>query len=288
VNKICIIGSGAVGSIIALSAIFGGCDVKPFTRKENVRELIKPFPLRFKTFEIGSSINKCDYVIISVKSYDTKSVASLINKGLVDGSVFIVAQNGIGGLEIIKNAVKKRAIVAAAIINFGAIRRGPLVDLRGDGSVYMGCEGVDCSWALEPLARCLRLGGLKVLLVDDITLIRKEKVAINAVINSLTAILNVKNGYLSADKDLKELVKVFAYEASRVLELNIDNVLNNVEYIINSTSDNLSSMLQDLRSCRPLELDSILAPLARTSPIYFVLYKLLKALRKKVCEYGTD
>ncbi len=282
-NKICIVGSGAVGSTIALSAFFGGCSVKPFARKEDIRELIKPFPLRFKAFEIGSPVDECDYVIISVKSYDTESIASLINNGLLNGSVFIVAQNGIGGLETIKDVVKKRGIVAAAVINFGAVRRGPLVDLRGEGPVYIGCEGIDCSWALEPLARCLRLGGLKVILVDDITLIRRMKVAVNAIVNSLTTILNVKNGYLLADKDLEELVKVLAYEASRVLNLNIDDVLNNVKYILNSTSDNLSSMLQDLRSCRPLELSSILGPLAKTSPTYFVLYKLLRALRRRVC-----
>ena len=286
-NKICVVGSGAVGSIIALSATFGGCNVKPFTRKEDIRELIKPFPLRFKTLEIGSPVDECDYVIVSVKSYDTESIASLIEKGLLEGSVYVVAQNGIGGLETIRDVVKKRAVVAAAIVNFGAVRRGSLIDLRGEGSVYMGCEGIDCSWALEPLARCLRLGGLYVVLVDDITLVRRMKVAVNAIVNGLTTILNVKNGYILTDKDLKDLVKVLSYEASRVLKLNIDDVLNNVEHILNSTSDNLSSMLQDLRSCRPLELDSILGPLAKASPTYFVLYKLLRALRKRVCERGT-
>ncbi len=283
-SKVCVIGTGAVGSIITLSASLGGCNVIPFSRREEIREIVRPFPMRFKVFESGTLPSTCDYVIISVKSYDTKSVADLISLGFIKGPVLVVAQNGIGGLETIKKIVEDNVIVASAVVNLGVIKRGPLVELKGEGPIYLGCIGYDCTWALEPLAKCLKMGGLNIILSSNISTIRKEKVIVNAIINTLTTILHVKNGYLLADNSLDDLIRILSFEASISLGVNPDNVITKVKEIAKLTSDNLSSMLQDLESCNPLELESIVKPIARTSPVYLVFYKLLRALRKKACE----
>jgi 2-dehydropantoate 2-reductase len=279
--EVCIVGTGAVGSIIALSAMLGGCKVLSFSRKEKVIEVNGIIPYRLKIQRIGSITKRCDYVVVSVKSYDIDSTFKYFTANIIDGSVFIVAQNGIGGLERLRDVLKGK-VVAAAVVNFGSTRKADYsVELRGQGPVFIGCEGYNCTPFLEPLARCLRIGGLEVTLVDDITKIRKEKLAINAVINALTTLLNVENGYLIENDDIKRLVELLTLDACRVLGLNYKETLHKVYEVIRSTSNNISSMLQDLRDCRPLEVDSIIKPISKNSLSFLIIYRLVKALEKR-------
>ena len=284
--KVCIVGTGAVGGVLAVAALYGGCDVIAFSREESLVEVSSTYPLKVKTLKLGDLPIHCDYAVICTKAYDTQAVAEQIRLGTLRASVYVVAQNGIGGLEAIEASVPRRSVVAGAVVNFGCTRRGRLVELKGVGPVYLGCKGYDCSWSLYPLVSCLRLGGIEAVTVSDITPIRKKKVAINSIINSLTTLLGVPNGYIIRNDDLREIVEILALEASRTLELNFDEVIEEIFNVASLTSENISSMLQDLNNCRPLELDAILGPLAKESVLFLILKKLISATRRIRCEEG--
>jgi 2-dehydropantoate 2-reductase len=88
-----------------------------------------------------------------------------------------------------------------------------------------------------------------------------EKVAINAMINPLTAMHNIKNGQLLAPRFESELTSL-ANEISQVMQAesihyNQQQVLSQSKEIVQATAENYSSMHQDVHLGRKTEIDAI-------------------------------
>ncbi|KZZ82955.1 2-dehydropantoate 2-reductase [Bacillus sp. SJS] len=84
------------------------------------------------------------------------------------------------------------------------------------------------------------------------------KLLVNACINPLTGLLNVRNGQLIEDPHYHLLLKQVFDEVFPVLELGDEAAQwKTIEDICRATSNNVSSMLQDLRMGRKTEIDAI-------------------------------
>ena len=95
--------------------------------------------------------------------------------------------------------------------------------------------------------------------VHNVDLYEWRKLAINAVINPLSALLGVENGALDALVDtarglVEELVSVARRDG---ILLDADETLEKVRASIRQTGRNHSSMLQDVRAGRRTEIDWI-------------------------------
>ena len=98
-----------------------------------------------------------------------------------------------------------------------------------------------------------------------------EKLAINAVINPLTVIFNCLNGTLLNNAHATKVIKLLLWEISQVLcalpemqslpnkdlRFSTENLYNTVVRTARATSENASSMLQDIRKGIPTEVDYI-------------------------------
>ena len=95
----------------------------------------------------------------------------------------------------------------------------------------------------------------------DIRLPIWQKLAINCVINPLTAIHNIKNGVLSQPQfqmDIKVLLKeFFTVSEAEQIPLDKDKITQQVKTVINKTAENYSSMHQDVAMGRKTEIDFI-------------------------------
>jgi 2-dehydropantoate 2-reductase len=96
---------------------------------------------------------------------------------------------------------------------------------------------------------------------QDISLALWKKLAINAVINPLTAIHNVKNGVL-VDIKYNTNISNICFEISMVMQAlnySIDSaeLIKNVQQVITATANNYSSMHQDLKFKRHTEIEFI-------------------------------
>jgi len=119
------------------------------------------------------------------------------------------------------------------------------------------------------------------------------KLAINAVINPLTAINHCKNGDLNQSSILKQQVKLLCFETAELfqkLDLNIDqaSIISGVRDVIHLTADNQSSMLQDIKSGKNTEIKAITGYLLEKSreldiqlDTHQQLYKQIRLLEKK-------
>jgi 2-dehydropantoate 2-reductase len=234
-----------------------------------------------------------DFVLVATKAYDALEVAEKL-AGMEFGLAVFV-QNGLGVLEHAEG-VLGRGRVAQLVLNHGVYYSDELGEFVwvGGGRSYLGMRGPP---ARELYELANSLGMLDVTVVDDVEPYRWLKLAVNASINPITAVLRVPNGYLVRVPELTSLVRRVASEVAEVarkagISLPADPGEEALE-VARRTAGNISSMLADLRSCRRTEVDFIngaVVELGRrlgvNTPYNEALYILVKSL-ELVCSGGV-
>jgi len=279
VLEVCIIGAGAVGGLLAAAALEAGCSVRLYSRRSCTLTVRGP-PHRVRVEALGTPWPPavCDYAILAVKAYSTREALEYMAAYRVRAPMLLVVQNGLGGLEYAESAYP--GLAAAGVADFGSLRRGCTVERRGAGRLVAGCRGLDCRAELAPLARCLALGGLQVRLASDIEPHRWLKLAVNAAINTITALLRIPNGEVAENPWLSRLAsRIASLVEAEAMRRGIRLPRPAAEEalrVARETGWNRSSTLQDLEAGRPTEVDWILGPLASPGSLLEPLYLALK------------
>ncbi|CAN0129202.1 unnamed protein product [Ascophyllum nodosum] len=109
----------------------------------------------------------------------------------------------------------------------------------------------------------LQLSGLPVELDEHIIRTQWEKLAVNASINGITAIINCKNGALLENPHGMSLVTNICTEVAQVMKASgippspSTKLLSKVSRVLHQCAENFSSMQQDMSMGRPTEIDYI-------------------------------
>ena len=114
----------------------------------------------------------------------------------------------------------------------------------------------------ESLAQQLNSAELPVIRCNNIYRAQWHKLAVNCVINPLTALYRVRNGDLlyhtAAERDTRTLCsEICAVSQAMAIPLDKQQLHQRVIAVCEQTADNISSMLQDVRSGRATEIDYI-------------------------------
>jgi 2-dehydropantoate 2-reductase len=109
------------------------------------------------------------------------------------------------------------------------------------------------------LCELLAAEGLALEPCANIKLAQWQKLAVNAVINPLTALFDINNGKLLTLAEPNAMVAPLCAEIASVagaesIALNADSIEAEVHRVCRLTSANISSMLQDVRQRRDTEL----------------------------------
>ena len=96
---------------------------------------------------------------------------------------------------------------------------------------------------------------------QDISLALWKKLAINSVINPLTAIHNLKNGAL-ADREFSGSISNICNEIANIMKalnypMTSNELIESVQQVITATANNYSSMHQDIKFKRQTEIEFI-------------------------------
>lgn len=271
-----IIGLGAVGTLIAHFLNNAGYTPLVITRTKYDEVFFNEHRIQIKYV---NELNNIKYTFVTVKAYDTPNVIPYL-KGKV-----IVIQNGIGGYELIKEHYTNSY---PAILTYGLERNTNKVKLNGIGEIILPFETTKThSNEMSEIVEVFRIGGANVRLVEDIQSYRWLKLAINCVINPLSALFKIKNGdILRIPEDLltriiDEVKKVAMLEK---ITLPLDPY-EELKRVINITKDNKSSMLQDIEKGRKTEIDYLNGAVVKYGnkhnykPIYNeILWKMIKTL----------
>jgi 2-dehydropantoate 2-reductase len=207
-----------------------------------------------------------DLAQIQVNSYNNEGAAALARRILHPAGLALTLQNGLGNLEVLKAAVgPERA--ALGVTSLGATMIAPgLVQEGGAGPTYMATQPATAAQIAEA-AQLFREAGFETTLLDDLDAVVWGKLAVNAAINPLTALLEVPNGFLADHEASRRLMALAAGEVAAVARaqgilLRGDPVARALE-VAYSTASNRSSMLQDVERGAPTEIDAICGQVVR-------------------------
>jgi len=207
--------------------------------------------------EIGAT----DVVLLCVKSYDVHDALRQAAPLLEDGPLLIAMQNGLGhheALRQVKNWAVGITAQGAALIEPGVVKHG------GSGLTTLGFMdkvGPEMLKCLAEVAALFEGAGLSTQISSDIEATIWNKLLINAGINALTVIYDCPNGKLLENPKAREYLRQAVMEAAAVaaakgIKITTDPVAK-AEMVCRATSQNISSMLQDIRHGQTTEIESI-------------------------------
>lgn len=271
----CIVGGGAVGSVLAYFLYRSGVKHIPvyYASWESYEVVKKQGGIHVYDSKLGEEylvpveprisetpVDMCLYVFNAVKAYSVPKSLELTQKITTPNGLVLMLQNGFGSLELAEEKLLG-VKVAGGVVYYGAERRerGKVV-YHGGNTIIAGCRKNVCPELLE-LASTLRVGGLELRVVDNIDYYRWLKLALNAVVNPLTAILRAKNKVV-LEKEGLELARLIlreVCEAARLHGYDFDEerLLAYIERNVRAVMENVSSMAQDIVRGAETEVDFI-------------------------------
>jgi 2-dehydropantoate 2-reductase len=225
------------------------------------------------------------FALVLVKSWQTERAAGQLSRCLPVEGVALTLQNGLGNREALVRAL------GAGRVGLGTATAG--ATLLGPGWVRPGGEGeihAEDHPRLPPLTALLSGAGFSVSKTGNVESLVWGKLAINAAINPLTALLRVPNGELLERPEARELMRAVAREAAGIasakgIRLPFDDPTGAAESVARRTAGNTSSMLQDVLRGAPTEVDAICGgivaaahELGLEAPVNETLWRLVKAM----------
>ncbi|MFQ6021899.1 MAG: ketopantoate reductase family protein [Acidiferrobacterales bacterium] len=201
--------------------------------------------------------------LVLVKSWQTAQAAEMLSECLAPHGVALTLQNGLGNIDILQAALgaERAALgvttVGATLLDPGKVRAG------GAGPTHVAPHP-----RLQPFVDLLQTAGFEVHPANDLESLVWGKLAVNAGINPMTALLEVPNGELLERPHARSVMTEAAREtaqvaAARGVELHYADPAAQVEEVARRTATNISSMLQDVRRGAPTEIDAISGAIAQ-------------------------
>ena len=208
-----------------------------------------------------------DIALILVKSHQTTRAAAQAAQVLRPDGVAITLQNGLGNLEKLAETVGQHR-AALGITAQGATTLAPgRLRHAGEGPTHLALtSGLERQ--LHLVASLFNEAGLETMLADNASSLVWGKLAINAGINPLTALLEIPNGRLVEEESLRQIMSAATNEVVKVaaaqgIHLPFDDAAHRVAEVSQATAGNRSSMLQDISRAAPTEIDAISGAVVR-------------------------
>jgi 2-dehydropantoate 2-reductase len=205
-------------------------------------------------------------LLVAVKACDTRNAIAPYLPRLATTVTIIRLQNGMGTLADI--ALPSHCNIIHAVTTDGAWRDGNNVHVVAENSTWFG-NGMP---VIDPQIAPLQNHWHGFQWDKDIDCRQWQKLAINAVINPLTAIYQCQNGDLIKHEETHKLMKQLAKEIDQALPLWMPdwpgNSYQQAKQIAQQTANNTSSMLADIRARRSTEIDFINGHLVASAKKY--------------------
>lgn len=257
-----IVGNGAIGNLLAWHCEQNQVPYCLFPREP------KPFALQITTLDDAEHQVTPDVasltappalrlLVLPLKAYQIQAALQSLPSDLSRGTPIMLLHNGMGTLAYVDNLFPDNPVLVSTT-SMGAMKSDThhcKITGQGHSAVgwHRGKPQDDRAW--QRLVEILLPGAVWHVNIQQALW---DKLAINAVINPLTAAFEVKNGELLAPDFEREITQL-CEETARVmnglgLHANPQQLVENVRNVCRNTAHNRSSMLQDVLHHRPTEL----------------------------------
>jgi len=222
-KPVAIVGLGALGSVFAALLARAGTPVIGVCRGQEHREAVEAGGLLLREGEQESRLRfpvvpelpggeSLALVIVLVKSFDTETAAKSLAGRVDSHTPVLTLQNGLGNAEALAAHLSPDQILAGTT-TFGALREAPgIVQITGRGECEIGAWRPAGERYLPQVKELFMRAGVECRLTAQTAATLWKKLAINAAINPLTALLHVRNGALLELEELNPIVGMVVEE----------------------------------------------------------------------------
>jgi 2-dehydropantoate 2-reductase len=296
-----VVGAGAMGCLFAARLRLAGFPVALVEKVPERRDTIAREGIRAEgvtgeyTVPVPMSSGKPslspDVTLVFVKSSDTREAADSVKPWLDRDSSVLTLQNGLGNVEILAEILGKGRVLggttseAATLLSHGKIRHA------GQGKTLIAPLDGPATKARE-IASAFLLAGFESEVSQGLDSLLWGKLIVNVGINAIAAITRLRNGQLPQFPEILAMIEEAVKEAAAVAKaknvtLPHADPLSRVLEVCSATSDNVSSMLQDVLNKRPTEIDAINGAVVREgkalgipTPINRTLTSLVRVIQQ--------
>lgn len=273
--RVVVVGAGAIGSLFGALLQGAGHEVTLVGRPPHVATILRE-GLRLEgrtsgTYQVQAVAElpagfSTDLCLLTVKTYDLDAAASVFGRTVPTPVPVAALENGLGVEATVEQALESaqwstagqwivRGInsVPATFVRPGVVRHA------GAGELLLA--DYKSGRHAEAVAGAFRSAGVPVRVVQDRATEVWRKVLVNAAINPVTADHRISNGVLLLDPYRGQTLQLLreALSVARAEGMTFSDEEAEVELwrVVRATSDNRSSMLQDLDRGRRTEIDAI-------------------------------
>lgn len=294
-----ILGAGAIGALFAtqLHRLEENVRFLDLRQTVNTRRQFHLTTLTHESYaadlEITSNVGGIDCLLVTTKVWQIEAALTPLIPLLSESTPIVLIHNGMGTTEWVKTHFPHNPLIAC-VISAGAYKPDRYSVIHsGFGECWCGAlndAGAQFQTRIAKINQAL--GHAK--WAEQIEEKQWRKLVVNAVINPLTATLNVKNGELIhqaakiknlCDELTRLLTKLGFRETS-------EEWMQLVMTVISRTAENYSSMQQDISHQRKSEIEFITGHILRQAaeydlamPTHHQLYKEVVALESR---YSAD
>jgi 2-dehydropantoate 2-reductase len=301
--RIAVVGAGAIGCLFGGRLYGAGHVVLLIHHKRSVAASIekKGVSIREPSGKVVRShvqtrtrlsrADKPDLVLVTVKAYDSKAVASLLKKSSIRNVPVLSLQNGLGNVEELARQLGADSIIAGTTTE-GAMTIGPgEVIHSGRGMTWVGEMSGKVSDRCLAIERAFRKAGFSTIISNNIKGVLWAKAIVNSAINPISAITHVRNRDVGRIPELRGIASKAVDEGSAVARasgiLLKPSPKSLLAKVLAQTPRNKSSMLQDIEAGRKTEIRQLNGSISRlgslvgvSTPFNDLLTKLVLALER--------
>ena len=291
--KIALLGTGALGSVLAARLAQGGSEVvlvADDARAERLRHGLQVNGLTEFSgiLPLQQTPDGCDWLLLCTKAWQLEPILPRLEKW---GVAVVACQNGLEAVDTLVKLLGAKN-VAGFVTGHGAAR-------RADGSVLHAGEGYAvigaAAGAPTPLLRQLRnafdAGRIDTALTSDLQGELWLKAIVNNGINPVAALAGVPNGSLR-EGALRKQAQAACHEGAAVaaaLEIALPgDPWQRALEIMERTAENHCSMLQDLGAGRRTEIEAITGVIVTNGHEVGVATPVSKALLRAIRKRETS
>jgi len=279
--RVVVFGAGAVGSRFASALARSGLSVTVIGRTSHVAAIASRGlvvegepgpPAVVSALEALSPRTVADVILLTVKSYDVGAAGEAIAKATPNPVPVVALSNGLGIEAALADGLRAggwaepTAWTLRAVHTIPARRIDPgVVRATGTGEIVLGQNPSLPDWP-ERLRAAFERAGLPARITESIDREVWRKALVNAAINPVTADHGIPNGRLVDEpwrgQALALLREALRAAAAEGYEFDAGEAERTVFTVARATSQNRSSMLEDLDHGRPTEVDAISGAIA--------------------------
>lgn len=219
-----------------------------------------PYPLNYCQ---DKDLQQAQLVILCLKSYQIAKALKTLAHSINKDCIVILAHNGMGTIEEAANVLPEKQTIIAMLTTHGCLRTGSLTIVHtGIGQSDIGLlSGHLSKGRQEQLTNLLNQALPDVSFHKNIVEKQWLKLAINCVINPITAINDMGNGDINQQQfsaQITQLLSEICQVANAVgVELQLEYLHGLVTKVAKATAKNCSSMRCDILADKPTEIDYI-------------------------------